>query len=217
MTVSVLCRLRYVNDAFVGWLQMYFISLFPYRVTASRIGLRVLSAIMSRDAWDPFDLALDSTLYRDIVTANENSEEEEGPPNLTNDEIQRIIEKLPRLTESDLENLGHRDSSCSICMNTFLASLAEEEMARAMDSPAQPAEDLGATRLIDTCGHVFCRKDLLSWIRDGNASCPLCRTLFIKRTSRKELIHAARRRVSAAHRLERRVSNGDSFRGDMYS
>ena len=45
-------------------------------------------------------------------------------------------------------------------MNTFLASLAEEEMARAMDSPAQPAEDLGVTRLIDTCGHAFCRKEL---------------------------------------------------------
>ena len=45
-------------------------------------------------------------------------------------------------------------------MNTFLASLAEEEMAQAMDSPAQPAEDLGVTRLIDTCGHVFCRKEL---------------------------------------------------------
>jgi hypothetical protein len=45
-------------------------------------------------------------------------------------------------------------------MNTFLASLAEEEMAQAMDSPAQPTEDLGVTRLIDTCGHVFCRKEL---------------------------------------------------------
>jgi hypothetical protein len=177
---------------------------------------------MSRErVWDPFDpdtVASDSALYRDIVTANENTDsEEEGPPNLTNDEIQSIVEKLPRLTESDLENLGHRDSSCSICMNTFLASLAEEETARAMDSPAQHAEDLGVTRLIDTCGHVFCRKDLLSWIRDGNASCPLCRTLFIERASRKELIYAARRRISAASRMERRILNGDSFRGDMYS
>ena len=52
-----------------------------------------------------------------------------------------------------------QDSSCSICMNTFRASLAEEEMARAMDSPAQPAEGLGVTRLTDTCGHIFCRKE----------------------------------------------------------
>lgn len=64
-----------------------------------------------------------------------------------------------------------RDSSCSICMNTFRASLAEEEMAQAMDSPAQPAEELGVTRLINTCGHIFCRKEysypkLFFWIYD---------------------------------------------------
>ena len=29
-----------------------------------------------------------------------------------------------------------------------------------MDSPAQPVEDLGVTRLADTCEHVFCRKEL---------------------------------------------------------
>ena len=56
-------------------------------------------------------------------------------------------------------------------MNTFRASLAEEEMAQAMDSPAQPAEELGVTRLIDTCGHIFCRKEysypkLFFWIYD---------------------------------------------------
>ncbi|KAH9035278.1 hypothetical protein EDB84DRAFT_1485700 [Lactarius hengduanensis] len=170
-------------------------------------------------AFDPDTVASDSSLYMDIVMANENTDSDEDGelPSLTDDEIRTIVDKLPRLTESDLENLGHRDSSCSICMNTFLASLAEEEMARAMDSPAQPAEDLGVTRLIDTCGHVFCRKDLLSWIRDGNPSCPLCRTQFIKRQSRRELIHAARRRISAAYRMEHRILNGGSFGGDMYS
>ncbi|KAI9467038.1 hypothetical protein BJY52DRAFT_1236052 [Lactarius psammicola] len=180
---------------------------------------------MSRErrAWDPSDpdaVASNSSLYRDLVTANEDTDsdedEEDGLPRLDR-RIQSIAEKLPRLTESDLESLGHRDSTCSICMNTFLASLAEEEMARAMDSPAQPAEDLGVTRLIDTCGHVFCRKDLLSWIRDGNPSCPLCRTMFIKRQSRRELVYAARRRISAAYRLEHRILNGGSFGGDMYS
>ena len=33
-------------------------------------------------------------------------------------------------------------------------------MAYVMDSPAQPVEDLGVTRLADTCEHVFCRKEL---------------------------------------------------------
>ena len=33
-------------------------------------------------------------------------------------------------------------------------------MAYVMDSPAQPAEDLGVTRIADTCEHLFCRKEL---------------------------------------------------------
>jgi hypothetical protein len=33
-------------------------------------------------------------------------------------------------------------------------------MAYVMDSPALPVEDLGVTRLTDTCDHVFCRKEL---------------------------------------------------------
>jgi hypothetical protein len=53
-----------------------------------------------------------------------------------------------------------QDSSCSICLNTFLACIAQEELAYVMDSPAQPVEDLGVTRLADTCEHVFCRKEL---------------------------------------------------------
>ena len=75
-------------------------------------------------------------------------------------QIESITEKLPRLTEADLERLGHKDASCSICLNSFLACLAEEEIAYAMDSPAQPVEDRGVTHLAETCGHVFCRKEL---------------------------------------------------------
>lgn len=29
-----------------------------------------------------------------------------------------------------------------------------------MDSPAHPVEELGVTRLVRTCGHIFCRKEL---------------------------------------------------------
>jgi hypothetical protein len=54
-------------------------------------------------------------------------------------------------------------------MTTYLASLAVEETADAMESPAQPVDDLGVTRLADTCGHVFCRKEL--------SACSSCRTL----------------------------------------
>jgi hypothetical protein len=53
------------------------------------------------------------------------------------------------------------DNACPICIVPFLALIAEEEMARAMDSPAQPVEELGVTRLVGDgrCGHVFCRKE----------------------------------------------------------
>ena len=43
--------------------------------------------------------------------------------------------------------------------------VTEEEMALAMDSPANPVEELGVTRLASTCGHVFCRKELSDVLR----------------------------------------------------
>lgn len=52
------------------------------------------------------------------------------------------------------------DDVCPICFNTFLATLAEEEIAHAMDSPAHPVDELGVTKLRNTCGHIFCRKEL---------------------------------------------------------
>ncbi|EJD01147.1 uncharacterized protein FOMMEDRAFT_169321 [Fomitiporia mediterranea MF3/22] len=89
-----------------------------------------------------------------------------------------FIEKLPALTESDLTALNQHDSSCPICLTPFLAVLASEEMALAMDSPATSTDDLGVTRLTETCGHVFCRKDITTWIRQHD-TCPTCRRPFI--------------------------------------
>lgn len=51
------------------------------------------------------------------------------------------------------------DSHCPICLNPLLTLLAEEELALALDSPAHPPEELGVTRLIDSCKHIFCRKE----------------------------------------------------------
>uniref|UniRef100_A0A8H7Y1X7 RING-type domain-containing protein n=1 Tax=Psilocybe cubensis TaxID=181762 RepID=A0A8H7Y1X7_PSICU len=53
------------------------------------------------------------------------------------------------------------DSSCPICMTPYLAILAEEETAHAMDSPAHPVEELGVTKLDRPwqCGHIFCRRE----------------------------------------------------------
>ncbi|KAA1466456.1 hypothetical protein DENSPDRAFT_34612 [Dentipellis sp. KUC8613] len=104
-------------------------------------------------------------MMRDMVTVMQRRHGEGD--RLTSPQIQRLIDELPRLTEEDLEANGQYDGSCPICMNTYLAALAEEEMSQVMDSPAHPVENLGVTRLAKTCGHIFCRKDLLTWIRDG--------------------------------------------------
>ncbi|EGN93080.1 hypothetical protein SERLA73DRAFT_79122 [Serpula lacrymans var. lacrymans S7.3] len=98
-----------------------------------------------------------------------------------------LIKGLPQLTEEDLLKAGHQESLCPICFNPFLAIIAEEEMALAMDSPAHPPELLGVTKLSESCGHIFCRRELsvefhafiLKWINDAHDSCPTCRRPFI--------------------------------------
>ncbi|KAL5507964.1 hypothetical protein ACEPAH_5582 [Sanghuangporus vaninii] len=102
--------------------------------------------------------------------------------NFTNSQREKFIEKLPSLTENDLTALDEKDSSCPICFTPFLAILASEEMASAMESPALSVEDLGVTRLAETCGHVFCRKDITTWIRQHD-TCPTCRRPFITRST----------------------------------
>jgi len=93
--------------------------------------------------------------------------------------VKEFAEGLPKLTERDLVELDEVTSPCPICLTPFSAILAEEETALALDSPAHPVEQLGVTRFKDTCGHIFCRKDTLSWVNQGRTTCPTCRHPFI--------------------------------------
>ncbi|KZT73785.1 hypothetical protein DAEQUDRAFT_754224 [Daedalea quercina L-15889] len=93
--------------------------------------------------------------------------------------IREFSEGLPKLTEQDLVAAEEIDSSCPICLTSFSAILNEEEMALALDTPAHPVEQLGVTRFKDTCGHIFCRKDALSWVNQGRTTCPTCRRPYI--------------------------------------
>ncbi|KAG1755742.1 hypothetical protein EDB19DRAFT_1662778 [Suillus lakei] len=103
-----------------------------------------------------------------------------GRPRLpSHKRTQELITSLPKISETELKDLGHSESVCPICLNTFLAILAEEEVALVMDSPAHPVEELGVTRLQETCGHLFCRRDITKWIRDSRESCPTCRRPFL--------------------------------------
>ncbi|KAG2013705.1 hypothetical protein CC2G_010585 [Coprinopsis cinerea AmutBmut pab1-1] len=77
------------------------------------------------------------------------------------DRVAALLKDLPRLTEAEVVAAGERDGSCSVCYVPYLAILAEEETASAMDTPAQPLEHHGLTKLSKPwqCGHIFCRKE----------------------------------------------------------
>jgi len=93
-------------------------------------------------------------------------------------QIKNLVDSLPRVTEKQLVEGGEKgtqsaelvtvdlsflceDSFCPICFTPYLAILAEEETASAMDSPAHPTEHLGVTKLSQSwqCGHIFCRRE----------------------------------------------------------
>ncbi|CAL1713086.1 unnamed protein product [Somion occarium] len=93
--------------------------------------------------------------------------------------IDEFLSSLPKLTEQDIVTSELTDASCPICITPFLALLAEEEMAVAMESPAHHTEELGVTKLQNKCGHVFCRKDIQNWLRGGHNSCPTCRRTLV--------------------------------------
>ncbi|KAG5646607.1 hypothetical protein DXG03_002911 [Asterophora parasitica] len=89
---------------------------------------------------------------------------DEGPFPIS--EVEQVIAQLQSLQASLPSGRGQLTQTtaldaCPICFNPYLAILAEEEMAIAMDSPAHPVEYLGVTKLSRSwqCGHVFCRKE----------------------------------------------------------
>ncbi|KAI0732036.1 hypothetical protein C8Q72DRAFT_820436 [Fomitopsis betulina] len=129
--------------------------------------------------------------------------------------LQELSEGLPRLTEQDLAAAGEMDSPCPICLTPFAAIIAEEEMALAMDTPAHPVEQLGVTRFKDTCRHIFCRKDALSWMRQGRITCPTCRRPFIELPNDTPLADGQQPPPTTANPLEHLVNSADILRGAM--
>ncbi|KAJ7937098.1 hypothetical protein B0H13DRAFT_2648995 [Mycena leptocephala] len=75
------------------------------------------------------------------------------------DSISAFINSLPVLSKDDLDT----DDSCPICLTSFYDILAADD-------------ECGVTRL--NC-HIFCRKDLVEWIRNLHGSCPTCRAEFL--------------------------------------
>ncbi|KAJ7179946.1 hypothetical protein C8R43DRAFT_1117287 [Mycena crocata] len=80
--------------------------------------------------------------------------------------ILTFVDSLPYLSKNELGN----DDSCPICLSSFDSLLADSVRGG-------NADDCGVTKL--GCGHIFCRKDLLEWIRNLHGSCPTCRYEFL--------------------------------------
>lgn len=85
------------------------------------------------------------------------------------------ISSLPTLEEKDIP----LDESCPICLNSF-KSIHEGETqsdGTLVGLLVHPIELRGVTKL-EGCGHVFCRVDLIEWIRGRHGTCPACRHQF---------------------------------------
>ncbi|KAJ7638770.1 hypothetical protein FB45DRAFT_411429 [Roridomyces roridus] len=74
--------------------------------------------------------------------------------------ISVFVNSLPILSSNDLDV----HDSCPICLLSF-------------DSVLEDDQD-GVTKL--PCAHIFCRKDILEWIRNLHGNCPTCRNSFLE-------------------------------------
>jgi len=173
----------YCLFVFVAGQHVYFLFSPYYHVTCARTVSATRGACVCLCQLPPslfssalFDMADAYGLFAELSAAQATVLRAASVISAVNDARRKdVIQKLPSVTEEDLIRLDNRDSCCPICFTPFLAILASEEIAQAMDSPEG---DLGVTRLADTCGHLFCRKDITTWIRQ-NDSCPTCRRPFI--------------------------------------
>ncbi|KAJ7904467.1 hypothetical protein B0H14DRAFT_3421245 [Mycena olivaceomarginata] len=85
------------------------------------------------------------------------------PVSSVEDRISVFIDSLPVLGKEDVDIAD----SCPICLVSLESLLADSE----------PGTEEGVTKL--NCAHIFCRKDLLEWIRNLHGSCPTCRYEFL--------------------------------------
>ncbi|KAE9410445.1 hypothetical protein BT96DRAFT_871338 [Gymnopus androsaceus JB14] len=80
--------------------------------------------------------------------------------------INNFIESLPYLDKDEVPE----DSCCAICLIPFEEIFEDVSIDKPLDG--------GVTQL-PSCQHIFCRHDLVEWIRGMHGSCPTCRRTFI--------------------------------------
>ncbi|PCH41495.1 hypothetical protein WOLCODRAFT_137425 [Wolfiporia cocos MD-104 SS10] len=93
----------------------------------------------------------------------------------THERMALAISELPTLAKESIP-LG---DSCPICLNTF-ESIYEGHVQNeglSAEIAAEPVALMGVTKL-EGCGHIFCRVDMVEWIRGRHGTCPTCRHQF---------------------------------------
>ncbi|KAI0089162.1 hypothetical protein BDY19DRAFT_944485 [Irpex rosettiformis] len=94
-------------------------------------------------------------------------------------QVARAIEKLPKLS---LQEIPLPEDSCPICLNSFSAihkgEIQNEGFAELSGVVSPKLIELRGVTRLEECGHVFCRVDLIEWIRGGHGTCPACRHAF---------------------------------------
>ncbi|THH31323.1 hypothetical protein EUX98_g2894 [Antrodiella citrinella] len=97
-------------------------------------------------------------------------------------DVQRLIDQtilnLPTLRKNQVPV----DDSCGICLQPFDAIVNGDrqetgEGTMTLGSGEEIRLD-GITRL-EECGHMFCRTDLIEWIKGYHGTCPACRHQFL--------------------------------------
>ncbi|TFY59998.1 hypothetical protein EVJ58_g5424 [Rhodofomes roseus] len=92
--------------------------------------------------------------------------------------VEHAVATLPTLGKEEIP----LDDACPICFQNFEAifegkTQEDTTFDNALLIASDPEELRGVTQLRG-CGHVFCRKDLIEWIRGWHGTCPACRAQF---------------------------------------
>ncbi|KAH9483047.1 hypothetical protein JR316_0005147 [Psilocybe cubensis] len=95
--------------------------------------------------------------------------------------INAMIASLPSV-QKDSQGLV-LEEPCPICLMPFASIFEEQEAETAKDSEGKDEgkdeAELGGVTKLEGCGHIFCRRDLVEWIRSQHGSCPTCRHTFL--------------------------------------
>ncbi|EJD48619.1 hypothetical protein AURDEDRAFT_183489 [Auricularia subglabra TFB-10046 SS5] len=85
-----------------------------------------------------------------------------------------FLRSLPTVPLTDV----NPDENCAICFLGFDDICAEPPEQLELEE-GDFIELHGLTKLTN-CGHIFCKRDLVQWMKTSHGSCPTCRDVFLE-------------------------------------